>query len=156
NAAALDKAVPRLARLRRGTRTRTRRRPVHRFAVWLLPILLVFGVAVAAVGFYARRSYFVGIDNGRVTLFKGVPGGVAGWDPTIERRTTIRARDLRTSNRAEVRDDKHFSSRGDADAYLSRLARNTTTTTTSSSTTTTTTTTTTTLAPTTTAPAPTP
>ena len=42
-------------------------------------------VAVGAVGWYARRSYFVGVHQGNVTIFKGVPGGLAGWDPTIER-----------------------------------------------------------------------
>ena len=46
----------------------------------------------AAVGWYARKDYYVGVDQGRVTVFKGVPGGLAGWDPTIEQRTDARAR----------------------------------------------------------------
>ena len=52
-----------------------------------LPIVLVLGIAVAAVGWYARKDYFVGTSQGQVTVFKGVPGGLAGWDPTIEQRT---------------------------------------------------------------------
>ena len=31
------------------------------------------------------------LHQGHVTVFKGVPGGLAGWDPTIERRTAIAA-----------------------------------------------------------------
>src|SRR5581483_8655106 len=42
--------------------------------VWALPILLVVGIGVGAVGWYARRTYYVGLSADRVTVFKGVPG----------------------------------------------------------------------------------
>ena len=32
--------------------------------LWVLPIVLVLGIAVAAVGWYARRSYYVGCSTG--------------------------------------------------------------------------------------------
>jgi hypothetical protein len=89
--------------------------------VWVLPILAVLAVAFLAVGWYARNTYFVGIDRGRVTVFQGVEGGLLGWDPTIDRRTTIDPDELTQAQREDVTDGKKFSSRGGADAYVARL-----------------------------------
>jgi protein phosphatase len=123
----------------RSTR-RGRRRRAGRTALWVLPIIVVLGIAVAAVGWYARRSYYVGVSQGQVTVFKGVPGGLAGWDPTIERRTNLKTSALRPVDLAAVHDQKHFSSKTDADAFIARLRSATTTTTTTTTTSTTTTT----------------
>ena len=87
----------------------------------MLPVILIIGVAVGAVGWYARKDYFVGIDNGQVTVFKGVPGGLFVWDPTVERVTTLAADDLRPAELASVRDEPKFSSLDDANAYVARL-----------------------------------
>jgi hypothetical protein len=103
---------------------------VGRVLLWALPIVVVLGVAVGAVGWYARRSYFVDLHQGRVTVFKGVPGGLAGWDPTIERRTAIAADQLRPADLAAVKDREKFSSLDDANAFVARIRANTTTTTT--------------------------
>ncbi len=121
-----------------------RRRGLHgvgRVLLWALPIVLVLGVAVAAVGWYARKDYYVGASQGRVTVYKGVPGGLAGWNPTIEQRTSLDVTDLRPAARAQVRDHQTFSSRADAAAFVARLKDQATTTSTTTSTTTTTTTT---------------
>ena len=135
-----------------GRRRRRGLRGVGRVLLWALPIILVLGIAVAAVGWYARKSYYVGVNQGQVTVFKGVPGGLAGWDPTIERRTTLELADLRPAAQSQVKDHQTFSSRADAAAFVARLRAQTTTTTTTTSTTTTTTPPTTTAAPTTVAP----
>jgi protein phosphatase len=131
-----------------GERRRRGLRGVGRVLVWALPILLVLGIAVAAVGWYARKDYYVGVSRGQVTVFKGVPGGLAGWDPTIEQRTDLDLTDLRPAAQAQVKDQQTFSSRADAAAFITRLrAQTTTTTTTTTSTTTTTTAPPTTVAP---------
>ena len=88
--------------------------------LWVLPIVLVLGIAVAAVGWYARKDYFVGTSQGRVTVFKGVPGGLAGWNPTIERRTAVELADLRPAALAQVRDHQKFSSRAPTPPRSSR------------------------------------
>jgi protein phosphatase len=125
-----------------------RARRIGRVALWVLPVVLVVGIAVGAVGWYARRSYYVDINQGRVTVFKGVPGGLVGWNPTIEHRTRLAARDLRPADLAAVREQQHFSSTAAAEAFIARIrthsVRRTTTTTTTSPTTSTTTPTTTT------------
>ncbi len=139
-----------------GERRRRGTRGIGRVLLWALPIVIVLGVAVGAIGWYARRSYFVGLDQGQVTVFKGVPGGLAGWNPTIEQRTTLAASHLRQVDRVTVRNHETFSSRADADAFVARIrAHATTTTTTTTTTSTTAPATTTTNVPTTTSVAPT-
>ena len=104
-------------------RRRRRGRTLLRVALWALPILLVLAVAFAFVGWYARSTYYVGVDRGRVTVFQGVKGGLLIWDPTVERRTTIDAENppLTGAQLQDIKDGKKFSSRGDADAYVRRL-----------------------------------
>jgi len=97
------------------------RRKWGRIALWVIPIVLVLGIAVAAVGWYARKDYFVALDRGRVTVFKGVPGGVFVWDPTVERTTTLRGSNLRPAELSSVRDQPKFSSIDDANTYVARL-----------------------------------
>jgi serine/threonine protein phosphatase PrpC len=97
------------------------RRKWGRVALWVLPIVLVLGIAVAAVGWYARKDYFVALEHGRVTVFKGVPGGVFLWDPTVERTTTLRGSELRPAELSSVRDEPKFSSIEGANAYVRRL-----------------------------------
>ena len=115
---------------------RRRGRSLFRVLVWVLPVLIVLGIAFVAVGWYARNTYFVGVNRGRVAVFQGVKGGLLAWDPTVERRTTIASDDpgLTDAQRQDVKDGKKFSSRGGADAYVARLRQgiqeSTTTTTT--------------------------
>jgi len=111
-------------------RARRRGRGVGRILLWALPIVIVLGVAVGAVGWYARRNYYVGLHQGQVAVFKGVPGGLAGWNPTIERRTSLAATDLRQADLVAVNDHQTFSSLGAATAFVARIRANTTTTTT--------------------------
>ena len=60
----------------------------------LIPLLLIVGLAFGAVGWYARKSYYVGYHDGQVVVFKGVPGGVLGWNPTVEQRSDLSIDDV--------------------------------------------------------------
>jgi protein phosphatase len=102
-------------------RRRRRARTLLRVAIWALPILLVLAVAFAFVGWYARNTFYVGVDRGRVTVFQGVKGGLLIWDPTIERRTDLDPDELTQAQRQDVDDGKKFSSRSGADEYVRRL-----------------------------------
>jgi protein phosphatase len=114
-------------------------RGVGRFLLFALPILVILGVAVAAIGWYARNSYFVAFSNGHVVVYQGRAGGVFGWDPTVVERTHIARGELTDDARQIVNERKTFDSKGAALAFVRRPS--TTTTTTSSTTTTTTVTT---------------
>jgi protein phosphatase len=129
-----------------------RARRAGKVVLWALPVVLVLGIAIAAVGWYARRSYYVGVHQGNVTIFKGVPGGLVGWDPTIEREyTALALAELPAADRSSVQAEQHFSSVADAEAFVARIRDRT-----SATSTTTTTSPTTTTPPTTTAPTATP
>jgi protein phosphatase len=106
---------------RRPRKRRSRGRRIGLTLLWMLPVLAILALALGAVGWYARGTYFVGVNQSRVTVFKGRPGGVLGWDPTVERRTTISTSQLSDSERDDVNAKKTFSSRGGADAYVRRL-----------------------------------
>jgi protein phosphatase len=87
---------------------------------WGLPIVVVIGIAVGAVGWYARRTYYVGLAGDRVTVFKGVPGGLLGWKPTVDRPTDLTAADLSDADRADLENGHRFASRSDADRFIAR------------------------------------
>jgi hypothetical protein len=81
----------------------------------------VIGIAVGAVGWYARRTYYVGLSADRVTLFKGVPGGLLGWQPTVDRLTDLSAADLTEADREDLENGHRFASHSDADRFVTRL-----------------------------------
>jgi PPM family protein phosphatase len=96
-------------------------RGVRSLLLWGLPILAVVGIAVGAVGWYARRTYYVGLSGDRVALFRGVPGGLMGWEPTVDHQTELTAADLTEADRADLESGHRFASRSDANQFLERL-----------------------------------
>jgi protein phosphatase len=130
-------------------RERAKRRKEHnaarsmgRFARFLLPIVLILGLAVAVTAWYARRSYFVAVDHkGQVTIYQGRPGGLLLWDPTVLQHTKITKDELTEDARVAVQDRKEFDDKDTALAYVGRVQdrANAATSTTTSTTTTTTT-----------------
>jgi serine/threonine protein phosphatase PrpC len=117
----------------RGTKLRT----VRGLILVLLPVLLIVGFAAAALGWYARSSYYVGVSRGEVVIYKGVPGGVLGWDPTVDQRTGVDVDKLSPLDRDRVSTNTSRGSLATARAYVARLQNSVTTTTTTSTTTTT-------------------
>jgi serine/threonine protein phosphatase PrpC len=96
-------------------------RGLRSLLLWGLPVLAVIGIAIGAVGWYARRTYYVGLSGDRVTLFKGVPGGLLGWEPTVDHQTELTAADLTEADRADLESGHRFASRSDANEFLERL-----------------------------------
>ena len=121
----------------------------------VLSVLIVFAA-------YGRTGYFVGYDGSDVVIYKGRPGGVLWFDPTIEARTPLKERDLTEEMAQEILGNPTFGDAASAQRYVNGIRDEvqpipTTTlplpvTTTSSSTTTSTTSTTSTVPVTTTSP----
>jgi hypothetical protein len=83
----------------------------------LLGVLAAALILLAACGGGSENtSYFVGIDQGQVVLFKG---GQSEAD--VESRTDIDPAELTQAQREDVTGGKNVSSRSDADAYVRRL-----------------------------------
>src|SRR2546429_9988673 len=66
---------------------RRRGRTFLRVLAWVLPILVVLAIAFLAVGWYARNTYYVGVNRGRGAGVQGGKGGLPRLDPTIGART---------------------------------------------------------------------
>jgi protein phosphatase len=97
-------------------------RTIVRVVWFAVPILLIVGIGVAAVAWYARRTYFVAFDDrNAVVLYQGRPGGLLLWDPTVVRRTTLRRAELPEPVQLAIDGEKEFSNRGDAVAYVVRF-----------------------------------
>ncbi len=110
-------------------------RRIRSAVLLFLPLVLVLAIAVGGVGWYARRSYYVGLAGHQVVIYKGVPGGVLGWDPTIEQPTRITDTQLTQVDHDRVAAGAARGSLSDARAYVAQLragvnATSTTTTTT--------------------------
>jgi protein phosphatase len=114
---------------RRGTAEPGRRSRRVKTTLWVLAVLVVIGVALGAIAYYARNTYYVAFSGsvpgrqggGTVTVFKGTPGGLLWWDPTVERATTLARDDLRAADVDAVASEKTFSSSEDADAFVARM-----------------------------------
>ncbi|MGH9178384.1 MAG: hypothetical protein ACRD0N_07510, partial [Acidimicrobiales bacterium] len=126
------------------------RRLTLRLVVFVLALVVVAAAAVTAVGFFARGGYFVGLDGEEVVIFKGRPGGLLWFDPTVEERTGVMVGDLRPGRAQDLRDGKEEPSVDAAQRYVANLEEE------AAPPTTTTTTTITTPVPPAVAPAPTP
>jgi PPM family protein phosphatase len=102
----------------------------------LLPLVLVLGLATAAVGWYARRSYYVGTNGREVLIYKGVPGGVLGWNPTVDARTGLLVHELSAVDRDRVAAGAARGSLDRAQTFVARLRRTVEATSTTTTTTT--------------------
>jgi protein phosphatase len=123
-----------------------------RVTVFVLAIVVVLAGAAGTVGWYARHTYYVGFDGDEVVVYKGRPGGVLWFDPTVEQRTGIDRADVPPSAVPRLRDGVQEGSAAEAESYVRNLqddiSPTTSTTATSSTTSTSSTTTTTTTLPT--------
>jgi serine/threonine protein phosphatase PrpC len=98
------------------------RRFTWRVAVFLFAIVAVVGTAVYAMAWYARGAYYVGLDDEQVAIFRGRPGGMLWFDPTlVERKQQPPGADLLAAQRAELEAGHEVSSKAAADRYVNNL-----------------------------------
>lgn len=129
------------------------RRITWRVVGFLVLLVVVLGVVAGAIGWSASNTYFVAFEGDQVAVFRGKPGGVLWFDPSLEDATEITRDEVPPARRPAIAAGKEFGSRSDADRFLVNLQAEVDDLVAATSTTTTSTSTTSTTAPVTTAPA---
>ncbi|MGH9189686.1 MAG: Stp1/IreP family PP2C-type Ser/Thr phosphatase [Acidimicrobiales bacterium] len=111
-----------------------------RSALFLALVLAVLGTGAGAVTWYARSAYYVGIDGDRVAVYRGRPGGLLWFQPTLYERKRLTVDQLLPLSRSRLQEGHSVATKAEADRYVNNLeqaaqARATTTTTTPTTTT---------------------
>ena len=99
------------------------RRVTGRVIAFLTVLVLLVAGTFGAVVWYARSAYFVGVDGDRVTIFKGRPGGVLGFDPTLAERTDLLLADVPPARQDDIRAGKEEPSLAEARRYVTNLEK---------------------------------
>jgi protein phosphatase len=107
---------------KRGARPpRQRQRLTIRTVGFFASVLIVLGLAVAAITWYAKGSYFVGLSNNRVTIFRGRPGGFLWVKPAVYSRTQLTADQVPPARLASLKDGQPEANLRAARHYISNL-----------------------------------
>jgi serine/threonine protein phosphatase PrpC len=97
------------------------RRFTWRVVAFVVAVVAVIVLALVAVGWYARHTYYVGLDNGQVAIFKGRPGGLLWFNPTLDRRTQLAEKDVPAARLPDVQAGKEEATRAEAQRYVNAL-----------------------------------
>lgn len=114
-----------------------RSRFTWRVAVFLVALGAIVGLTAAAVGYWARGTYFVGVatdGGGEVVVFQGRPGGFLWFQPTTVEPTGLEAADLPAVERQRVEDGHVEATLDDARRFVANLESRVTSTATTSTT----------------------
>ena len=84
-------------------------------------LLVILGLAAAAIAWYARSSYFVGLRGDKVTIFQGRPGGVLWFEPTVSSPTSLTTAGVLPHEIPRLRAGQEEASLADARRYVSSL-----------------------------------
>lgn len=97
------------------------RRLTTRVVLFTLAVLVLIGGAFGAIAWYARSSYYVGVDGDRVAIYQGRPDGLFWFDPTLEQRTTLAVAEVPPARRDDIARGKEEASLADARRYVANL-----------------------------------
>lgn len=106
-----------------GPRARRPRVLTARAVVFSLLVLLVIGGAVAAVGWFATRSYYVGLSGHQVVIYQGRPGGFLWFQPRVASRSALTTSDVLPSRLLDLRQGTEEPSLAAAHRYVANLAQ---------------------------------
>ncbi len=126
----------RLRRRDRTAQTPKTRAVTFRVVGFVVLLLILLGGAAAGVVWYARGTYFVGVDQGRLAIYKGRPGGLLWFKPTIVEVSDVSTSQVPPSAQDDVKRGKEEATLADARTYVQnqKAAFEATTTTTTTTT----------------------
>jgi hypothetical protein len=88
------------------------------FTVVLIGVILG---TVAAIGWYARSTYYVGFAGDQVAIYKGRPGGVLWFKPTLRERKPLTRAEVPLAFLPALEKGKEVGSKAEADRYVTNL-----------------------------------
>jgi serine/threonine protein phosphatase PrpC len=106
--------------------TETRRftpRLTFRVALFVLLLVAVLVGAAVVVGWFANRSYFVGLDGDQITIYHGRPGGFLWFKPRLAEHTGLTTAQVLPARVDDLRRGTQEPSLGAARAYVSNLVQ---------------------------------
>jgi serine/threonine protein phosphatase PrpC len=109
-------------------RRRARRRAEPTTGLLTLRVVLFFGlllalvaVAFGGVAYYARDSYYVGLQGPHLVIYQGRPGGVLWFKPTVAERPAVTTAQVLPRHLGELRAGKQESTLDAARQYVANL-----------------------------------
>ena len=97
------------------------RRVTWRVVVFFLVLGTILGVIAGAIGWYARSTYYVGLDDDRVAIYKGRPGGLLWFQPTLQERKPLTVADVLPARVADLRAGHQVETKANADRYVNEI-----------------------------------
>jgi len=97
------------------------RRVTVRVVIFVVAVLAVLVGAAAAIVWYARSSYYVGLKGDQLVIYQGRPGGVLGLSPTLKERTGVGISQVPAADVPGLQKGVVESSLADARKYVQNL-----------------------------------
>lgn len=99
----------------------TSRRVTFKGVLFVGLVLAVLAAALGATAWYGRAGYFVGAQGDEVVIFKGRPGGLLWFKPTVAEKTGRSLSEVRPSRADDIRRGKEYGSLGEARRYVDNV-----------------------------------
>ncbi len=97
------------------------RRFTWRVAGFVVLLVAVVLGTMAAIGWYARSTYYVGFAGDQVAIYKGRPGGVLWFDPTLRERKPLTRAEVPAAFLPALEKGQEVDSKAEADRYVTNL-----------------------------------
>ena len=106
---------------KRTTERRFRLGSLLRSLVFLLVLAIVITFGVSAIGIYANHSYFVGLDHSNVAIYRGRPGGLLWYNPSLVEETQLTTQQVAPYHLSDLTKGIVESSLSAATMYVTNL-----------------------------------
>jgi protein phosphatase len=93
-----------------------------RVLLFVIFVIAVIGVTIAAITYFARDTYYVGFDGNQVVIYRGHPGGTLWIEPEVVERTDYTRSEIPASAIPDIEAGKLEPSVNDAHTYLTNLS----------------------------------
>jgi hypothetical protein len=84
-------------------------------------LAVLLALAVVAIAWYARGSYFVGVADSQLVIYKGRPGGLLWFQPTVAERTKVSTSAVLASRLSDLHGGKEEATLAKARTYVRNL-----------------------------------